>query len=888
MVKANLKAKISADAAQFNRALKDIKNQTKSFTKTASVAFAGVGSAAILALGKASLVFASFEKKMLIVKAVTNANNKEFSALNNKAKELGKTTTFSASQVADGMKFLGQAGYSTAQILKTIPTALKLAKAGSLDLGQTSDIITDLSTAFGLTADKALLVGDVIAKSATSAAMDIPQMAEAMKYVASSAKIAGISIEETAASIATLANAGIKGSIAGTSLNQMLNKLTKESTQLDLKKNFNVDVLDAAGNIRNLNSIIKDLSASMQGMTGANKLKELNNLFDVRAGRAVAVLIDNLGENFNSMNQKIKNSSGALEKMNNTMSQGTENNINKLLSAFESFQIAIGEALQQDIESLINAITKMINYFSKLIKENKELVPIVTKLAFGLVALGAGLQGILGTVAAVKFFKNISTAMKTFSAATNVATVSTITLNKSLLLLSGQAAAIIAVAAAAGYLGNELGKLIGTDKLLGGTFYEMGKAVGVFEKEQKGLAEPIDYVAKKTKETKTDIEQIVKNKKNEVSVTEKLKKLEKEKSDTAKKIADAEKKKNNLIKKIADAEKELHDNKVENIKKETDELKKQSQKEISDLNKIINLEKKKAEQADKNIKKLSQKKDGDADKNIKKLSQKKDGDFYDDSRSQSKTEKLKKLEKEKKEAAEKVSDAMKQRKNIIDKIADAEKELHENKIDNIKKEADELKKQAQTEIAELNKTIALEKKKAEQADKNIAKLSQKKGGDFYTDFQEQRKNEKQKERANAKRKRDEAGALERLKRLGGDINNLDNVKGLSRKQKAILAEIAKRQGAGGNIAAAQDNLIARQKNLLNAEHQLLKLKFDKENEQKKYFQNLAKSLNKMKFDLKGLNKIIDLQDTNAELVTQSKFLEKIAYKVDKMAGLAVN
>ena len=552
MAKATLKAKISADATDFNRTLKSLKKQALNAGQQIGDNLKKAGLALGLVLARSAQVFASFEEKMQAVRAVTNATNQDFEKLKRKAEDLGKTTSFSASQVADGMKFLGQAGLTTNQILEGIPVALKLARAGALELGVAADIITDIGTAFDLTADKFEHLGDVLAKGASSSTTDINQISEAMKMVAGSANKAGVSIEQTTAALGMLANAGMKGTMAGTALNQLLVKLTDGATQKKLKNMFGVTVLDGAGNLRSLVDITKDLSGTMKNLTGAEQLKLINEMFDVRAGRAFLAMMKEQGNAFEGLNKKVANANGALTKMSNIMDKGTTGEFKKFLSALEGLQIAIGKALKKDIDSLLKSLTDFVNFLTKVINENKELAKVLGKAAIGAVALGTALTSI-GTLAGVlSFIKNLNTAIKALSVSQIASASNTKILTASLSKIP-QVAAAAGVAVGGLAVGNEIGKALGTEA--GGDMYlRWGQSLGILTKELENVDKPI--------------QQLIDNKKKHAEAAEKANaviiksvEVQQEEKKTIKELQDILKKRKKTIEEIAALEKKFADDK---------------------------------------------------------------------------------------------------------------------------------------------------------------------------------------------------------------------------------------------------------------------------------------------------------------------------------------
>jgi TP901 family phage tail tape measure protein len=168
---------------------------------------------------------AAFEDTMAKVRAVTQANTQDMQRLTQTARQLGATTAFSAAQAAEGMAFLGQAGFNTEQILSAIGPTLSLASAGTLDLGRAADIVTNIMSGFGAQAGEITRYVDVLAQTASMANTNIEQLGNAMVYVAPVASALRRPVEETAAAIGVLSSAGIQAEKAGTGLRRMIERL---------------------------------------------------------------------------------------------------------------------------------------------------------------------------------------------------------------------------------------------------------------------------------------------------------------------------------------------------------------------------------------------------------------------------------------------------------------------------------------------------------------------------------------------------------------------------------------------------------------------------------------------------------------------------------------
>ncbi len=161
-----------------------------------------------------------FELAIARVGAITNeaAGGKGFKSLTKQARELGRTTQYTASQTAEAMQFLGMAGLNTNEILSATPEILNLAIAGNMDLGRTADIASNILTGFNMKAERTAEVADVLAQAARNTNVNVEMLGQTMKFVASAASAVGGTLQETAALAGVLGNAGIQSTMAGTML----------------------------------------------------------------------------------------------------------------------------------------------------------------------------------------------------------------------------------------------------------------------------------------------------------------------------------------------------------------------------------------------------------------------------------------------------------------------------------------------------------------------------------------------------------------------------------------------------------------------------------------------------------------------------------------------
>lgn len=297
-------------------------------------AFAGLG----IGLNSVVRTLANFEQQMSTVKAITGATEAQFRTLRLEAQRLGSTTRFSASEAAEGMQFLARAGFDVDQVLASINDTLLLAQAGALDLASAADIASNILTGFRLNAAEAGRVVDVLALASNSANTNVFQLGEAMKFVAPVAAGLGVSLEEAAAAISALSDAGLQGSLAGTGLRRVLAELESPASK-------SLEILQSLG------VTADEVRVSQVGLTAAlTRLRDAG----VDTGLALEIFGDRGGPAFEVLSNAIPRVEGLTEALGNA--EGTarriaavmDDNLNGALlsvkSAAEGLVLAIGEA----------------------------------------------------------------------------------------------------------------------------------------------------------------------------------------------------------------------------------------------------------------------------------------------------------------------------------------------------------------------------------------------------------------------------------------------------------------------------------------------------------------------------------------------------------------
>lgn len=353
------------------------------------------------ALGTCVSTAAGFEDQMAKVGAISRASAEDMKALENKARELGATTSFTAVQVGQAEQYLAMAGFSAAENIAALPGVLNLASATATDLGRTADIASDILGAFGMNAAEMGRVADVLAKTCSTANTDMEKLGDTMKYVAPVAKVAGLSIEETAAMAGLLGNVGIKGSQAGTTLKAMLNKMAapaKEATTL-LQK-LGITLKDQAGNLKSPVGILGELSGKLKGMGTAQQIAAMKTIVGEEAVAGFAELIEKGGiGKLQDYIKEIQNAGGACDEMAARMGDTLAGDVRGLGSAFESVQITIGKLFIPILRKGAQGVTSFLRLLDKAAQSPigaffLQLAAAVSTVVIGVTAFAAAIWGL--------------------------------------------------------------------------------------------------------------------------------------------------------------------------------------------------------------------------------------------------------------------------------------------------------------------------------------------------------------------------------------------------------------------------------------------------------------------------------------------------------------
>ena len=346
----------------------------------------------LVAMGAAAgIAFGSFEKNMNKVKALTGETGQAFDDMTQLAKDLGKSTKFSASEAADAMGFLAMAGFKTQEIMGSLPGVLELAASANLGLAESADITTNILTGYGRTVEQVGETNDILVKAFTSANTDLVQLGQAFKFVGPVAKSAGVSFEETTAALSLMGNAGIQASMAGTALRGAITKLlTPTNKAAKTMREVGLVATDSTGQLLPMADIVQQLGE--RGATTA----QLMTIFGLRAGPAMAGLVSQGHGALRKLTGELENAGGIASRVATIQMEGLNGAFIRFKSAAEGAFIEIGEKLAPALIGLFEAGIKAANWVSnKLVPAFTSLSPITQKVIIGVIALAAAMGPLL-------------------------------------------------------------------------------------------------------------------------------------------------------------------------------------------------------------------------------------------------------------------------------------------------------------------------------------------------------------------------------------------------------------------------------------------------------------------------------------------------------------
>ena len=338
-------------------------------------AVAGLGAAAVKTA-------ADFDASMSRVAAVSGATGKDFDALRDKAREMGAKTKFSASEAADAMNYMAMAGWKTEDMLEGVEGVMNLAAASGEDLATTSDIVTDALTAFGLEAKDSGHFADVLAAASSNANTNVSMMGETFKYCAPVAGALGFSAEDTAHAIGLMANAGIKGSQAGTALRTIMNNLSGdvEICGESIGK-VSIATTNADGSMRDLSDILADCREAFAGLSESEKAAAAESLVGKNAMSGFLALMNAGEKDINKLTGAIEGCDGAAGEMAGIMQDNLAGQMEILKSQLQELAISFGDLLMPSIRMIVGWIQKLVDWLNGMDEGTRKVIITVALIA---------------------------------------------------------------------------------------------------------------------------------------------------------------------------------------------------------------------------------------------------------------------------------------------------------------------------------------------------------------------------------------------------------------------------------------------------------------------------------------------------------------------------
>ncbi len=318
-------------------------------------------------------VGSSFEAGMSEVEAISGATGSELEALENKAKSLGSSTKFSATEAANAMTNMSLAGWSVNQTLSGIDGVLQLAAASNMDLADASQVVTDNISSFNLEASQSTHIADMMAYAQANSSTTAAELGEAYKNCGANMNAAGQDIETTTSFLEALANNGLRSSEAGTSLAAIMRDLTSKMKDGKIAiGDTSVEVMDSNGNFRDMTDVLKDVENATDGMGDAQKQAALMSTFTSDSIKGLNMLLNTGADQVAGYEESLRNCSGAASDMADTMQDNLQGKLTELSSATEGLGIAVYDYISGPLQGGVELLTDVVSGLTDAITPQKD------------------------------------------------------------------------------------------------------------------------------------------------------------------------------------------------------------------------------------------------------------------------------------------------------------------------------------------------------------------------------------------------------------------------------------------------------------------------------------------------------------------------------------
>ena len=368
---------------------KKMSNVGMALTKTVTLPLLGVGVAAV----KTTV---TFDKQMSRVAAVTGYTGKEFNILRKLAEEMGRKTTKSATEAAQAMEYMGLAGWDLGEIQEGLEPILRASEAGMMDLGTTSDLVTDSMASLNLKTKDLGRYLDIAASAQNNSNMSMQQFLEAMVTAGGLFDTFNVPLEEAGALLGILANRGVKGAEAGQALISIMNNMTSGFGRAGkAMEELGVEIYDANGDFRGMTVILQDINKKFKGLTQEQKNTYMQMIGGKTRFNDFKKLLQGTSLELGELEDKLYDSNGALSKMAEIMQDNTAGAANRLKSILEGIGIQIGDRLTPLIDWLAKKLQIASEWFYNLSDKSKNTVLIFAAIAAAIPLVILGFSGLV-------------------------------------------------------------------------------------------------------------------------------------------------------------------------------------------------------------------------------------------------------------------------------------------------------------------------------------------------------------------------------------------------------------------------------------------------------------------------------------------------------------
>lgn len=408
----NILVKIGGDISGLSQSLSQASSELQSMgssmsdlggsiSKSFGAAFAAVGAG----LGFAVFKAADFEAAMSNVKAISGVTGDDFDKLSAKARDMGASTSKTATESAEALGYMALAGWDTQQMLGGLEPILRLSEAGAIDLGRASDLVTDSMSAMGITVKDLPKYLDMVAQASRRSNTDIDALMEAFMVTGGTLSSFGVPLEESTALLGVLANRGYKGAEAGTAMNAIFTNLTSGMGQAGkAMSELGISAFDTDGNFKGLEKVLMDVNDATKGMTDEQRAQYISMIAGKEHLKTFQALLGGLDEEYGDLKGSISDSDGALMDMATTMQDNLKGTITQLMSAVEEMAISIGSALIPIIREAAEGLKGLIDWFNGLNPAVSQTIAFIGLAAAGILGfitvlgltmsvIGTALQG---------------------------------------------------------------------------------------------------------------------------------------------------------------------------------------------------------------------------------------------------------------------------------------------------------------------------------------------------------------------------------------------------------------------------------------------------------------------------------------------------------------